>query len=60
MNRSDRRAQRERPKFCMFIFEETAPPCPNRATETVPGFLPPYEVCREHRELVEMLIDLAT
>ena len=46
--------------YCMFAMDELSPPCMEPATETMPGFMPEYYLCYEHRKLVEDLIELAT
>lgn len=46
--------------YCMFVMDTDSPPCMEPATEIMPGFIPDYYLCYEHRKLVETLIDLAT
>ena len=61
---SNRALRRRRPVgqfvYCMFAMDVDSPPCQEPATETMPGFMPPYYLCLEHRRLVEALIDMAT
>ena len=46
--------------FCMFAMDTDSPPCQEPATETMPGFLPPYYLCLEHRRLVGALLDMTS
>jgi hypothetical protein len=45
---------------CAFRLAENDAPCRNTATNVVPGFWPPYMVCKDHHHLLDTLIDLAT
>ena len=58
LNRAQRRARREQFVFCMFAMDTDSPPCMEPATEIMPGFLPDYYLCLEHRRLVEALLDM--
>ena len=46
--------------FCMFAMDVDSPPCQEPATEIMPGFMPPYYLCLEHRRLVGALLDMTS